>query len=537
MSDKAYARFSSEVDLSSFDHVVIGSGMGGLTVATWLAKAGHSVAVLERHYVPGGFTHCFKRKQGFQWDVGVHYVGNMEPGNDLRKFFDFITGHSLDWEPVGDVYDKVYIAGEAYEFKAGKEAFRAQMNSYFPAESVAIDAYLSLVEKVSKGSSSFFFEKTFKPWLSKSLGWFIRKRYARYSQRSTWDVLSELTQDERLIAVLCGQCGNYGLAPKESSFATHALIVNHFMEGAYYPKGGSEQIALKTMEHFTSLGGKVFIKAEVQEIITEKNKVKGIQVNGEFHACKSLISNVGVNNTFNGLLSAEARKISSFDLKKVKASTGHLCLYVGLDGTDEELDLPKHNVWHFESVDQGKSMSEINLKNTTEKFNYISFPSAKDPEWQAKNPGTSTIQALTAGHYKWFAAYDDLPWMKRSEVYEKIKLDFEKAMLERLYVLFPKIKGKVLVTEVSSPLSTKHFSNYQEGEIYGLAHSPARFTLPFLRFETPIKGLRLVGQDITVVGLASAMVSGVLCSTTILKFRVWKLFKEMNAGRKEISDF
>ena len=34
------------------------------------------VLVLEQHYVPGGFTHMFKRP-GYEWDVGVHYVGEM----------------------------------------------------------------------------------------------------------------------------------------------------------------------------------------------------------------------------------------------------------------------------------------------------------------------------------------------------------------------------------------------------------------------------------------------------------------------------
>jgi all-trans-retinol 13,14-reductase len=103
-------------------------------------------------------------------------------------------------------------------------------------------------------------------------------------------------------------------------------------------------------------------------------------------------------------------------------------------------------------------------------------------------------------------------------------------MLKKLYKLFPQIKGHVVVTEVSTPLSTKHFSNYQSGEIYGLAHTPERFSLPFLKPETKIKGLRLVGQDITLVGVAGAMLSGMLCAVTILKYNVWKIFKEMNAS-------
>ena len=531
MSKKLYKRFSADHDFSGVDHIIIGSGIGGLTAATWLAKAGKKVVVFERHYVPGGLTHCFKRKYGFKWDVGVHYVGNVGKKGALRQLFDFLTDHTLDWESMGDVYDVAYINGEKYEFRAGIENFRKQLKGYFPEESKAIDKYLKLIVRSNKRGNAFFFEKSFKPFLSKSIGALIRWRFNKYSDITTWDMLSTVSSNKRLLAVLCAQCGNYGLTPKQSSFAAHALVVGHFMEGGYYPKGGSEQIANKTIETINSLGGQVFIKAEVQEIVTENSKVQGVRIDDKFIACKSVISNVGVNNTFNYLLSENDRKRCNFQLKNIQPSTGHLCLYVGLNKTDIELELPKHNIWWFSNDDFDDSFDGMNLKNVSDEFAYISFPSAKDPEWQKKNPGTSTIQAISAGHFEWFSSYAEQPWMKRGENYLELKAQFEKSMLNKLFELLPQIKEHVLVTEVSTPLSTKHFTNYQNGEIYGLEHSPARFTLPFLRPETKIKGLRLVGQDITIVGVAGAMLSGMLGAITILKFKAWGRFREMQKGK------
>ena len=68
-----------------FDVIMIGSGMGALTTASILAQIGKKrVLLLERHFKPGGFTHSFRRKK-YEWDVGVHYVGQMQPGSMARR--------------------------------------------------------------------------------------------------------------------------------------------------------------------------------------------------------------------------------------------------------------------------------------------------------------------------------------------------------------------------------------------------------------------------------------------------------------------
>ena len=75
-----------------YDAIVIGSGVGGLAAAVLLAEHGQRVLVLERHYAAGGFTQTFRRP-GFEWDVGVHYVGQVgDPQSPGRLLFDRLTG-------------------------------------------------------------------------------------------------------------------------------------------------------------------------------------------------------------------------------------------------------------------------------------------------------------------------------------------------------------------------------------------------------------------------------------------------------------
>ena len=57
-----------------WDAIVVGSGMGGMTAAAALSKTGHKVLLLEQYTTLGGLTHSFSR-EGFSWDVGIHYLG------------------------------------------------------------------------------------------------------------------------------------------------------------------------------------------------------------------------------------------------------------------------------------------------------------------------------------------------------------------------------------------------------------------------------------------------------------------------------
>ena len=77
--------YKKKIELQeTYDSIIIGSGMGSLTTAAILAKQGHKVLVLERHYEPGGFTHTFKRK-GYEWDVGIHYIGEVQRENSTSS--------------------------------------------------------------------------------------------------------------------------------------------------------------------------------------------------------------------------------------------------------------------------------------------------------------------------------------------------------------------------------------------------------------------------------------------------------------------
>jgi len=247
---------------------------------------------------------------------------------------------------------------------------------------------------------------------------------------------------------------------------------------------------------------------------------------GKTFYADNIISGAGIMTTYQKLLSPELVKKHklSDQLQKIERSVSHACLYIGLEGSPEDLQLPKTNYWIYPGDLDHDACVERYVKDIDQEFPviYISFPSAKDPDWSNRYPGKSTIDIITLVPFEEFAKWEGSRWMKRGEDYDALKEKIAQRLLDALYKHLPQVKGKVDYYELSTPLTTQHFINYDKGEIYGLDHSPSRFRQKFLRPRTPIKNLYLTGQDIVSAGVGAALFSGVLTTTAMTGVNVLK---------------
>jgi all-trans-retinol 13,14-reductase len=348
----------------------------------------------------------------------------------------------------------------------------------------------------------------------------MRKKYLDFASKTTDEVLRSITQNETLIKVLTGQYGDYGLPPKQSSFAMHATVVRHYFNGGSFPVGGSSQI-VQTIDPVIEKGcGMILINAEVDKILIEKNKAIGVQMkDGRKFYAKNVVSSTGIFNTYEKLIPSAVLKKHKMQkqLQKVKPSVAHACLYIGLKGSPEALQLPKNNLWIYPEKGDHDSIVAKYLKDPQAPFPvvYISFPAAKDPSWSDRYPDRSTIDIITLLPFDLVKQWEGTQWMKRGKDYEQLKAEISDRLLEILYQQLPHLKGKVDHQELSTPLTTQNFVNYKEGEIYGIDHTPERFKQKFLEPRTPIKNFYLTGQDIVSAGLGGAMFSGVITASAM----------------------
>ena len=513
-----YATWKDDGD---FDAIVIGSGIGGLGLAALLAKHDNKkVLVLERHTKAGGFTHAFSRKD-WDWDVGIHYIGQVHhEGSMIRGLCDEISDGSLRWEPMGEVYDTVIIGGQRWEYVAGRDAWRERMHSYFPDEAAAIDRYLERVRDAIGGARTFFAEKALPGPAALVAGPWMRRRFLRHSGTTLGEVLDDVTDNRTLKAVLAAQIGDHGLPPSQASFVIHAMIFNHYLGGAAYPVGGASKIAESVVPVIEAAGGDVVINAAVASVMIEGSRAVGVRMAGgrEIRA-PLVISDAGVPNTVHRLLpeGTPGREALRGTMQHTARSASHICLYIGLDATDEELGLSRSNLWVYDSPDLDGDFERYSADPEAPlPLVYISFPSAKDPDFANRHPGKATVEVVSIAPYDRFQKWENTKWMKRGEDYEAVKDKLSHRLIEVLEREVPQIAGKIAYSELSTPLSTRHFGGYDEGEIYGLEHTPARFRERALRPKTGLKGFYLTGQDVCTAGVAGALFGGVLAASAIL---------------------
>lgn len=499
-----------------WDYLVIGSGIGGMTAAAFLADLGKRVLVLEQHYVPGGFTHTFPR-QGYEWDVGVHAVGEVTERSMTGRLLRRLTHGRLEWASLGEVYDSFHFPdGFRIDFPDSPKQFRANLVEAFPAEEEAIDAYLLKVREVAANMRSYFLAKTVPKRWAAPVDWLMARQAQKHMEERVSDVLDSITDNAKLKTVLTAQFGYYGVIPDRGSFAMQALVTRHYFYGAYYPVGGSGEIARTLLQTVADRGGWTRILADVERILMEKGRAVGVRLaDGEEIRARRVVSAIGVSPTVQRLLPEPHRQRPwAQKISKLKPAPAHVCLYLGFKGDIRQAGASGANLWFYDTWDNNRDSWEVTVDGEPPNADilYCSFPSLKDPHHDPGPENRHTGEVVTFVPWDLFEPWKDRAKGKRGPDYEAFKQRMQDSLARQLFARMPELEPMLDYIELSTPLSTDHFVRPNRGSIYGLEATPERFRNPWLRPRSPITGLYFAGSEVATVGIIGAMMGGVLAT-------------------------
>ncbi len=496
-----------------FDVIVIGSGIGGLTCAALLSKFYRKrVLVLEKHFTVGGFTHGFDRKGKFHWDVGVHYIGEMEPGGTGRSVFDYITNGQLKWQKMADPFEKFVYPDFTFDAYSGAKRFQTDLIEKFPHERKAINQYFKDIKKAAFwfiGDSMLeLFPIFWHPLLKQ-----IYRYFGKIGRQTTQSYLDKTFRDVQLKAVLVSQWGSYGLPPCQSSFGTHSSVVVHFLEGGWHPVGGGKQIPESIVPTIEKNGGIVITQRQVTEIIIENGVAVGVKVKNlsdpgaeeEIYHAPKIVSNAGAFNTYIKLIPPDLSIPFRNDIKDFQKGTNVLTLYLGLKDNPQKLGFNGENHWIHKTYHHNTIIDAppIDIDNLPQ-FCYLSFPSLKNA--LAKG---HTAEIIVAGNYEFFSQWRDTKWKRRGDEYQELKSQITDSIITLVENEYPGFKDLIEYTELATPLTFEHFGASDRGAIYGIPCTPKRFDIPWANARTPIRNLYLTGVDTFPNGIMGAMMGGV----------------------------
>ena len=502
----------------SWDAVVVGSGLGGLTAAACLATSGRRVLVLERHDLAGGNATVFRRHhQGdeYEFDVGVHYIGECQPGGLFPAIFGALgVGDRMRFNQLDpDQFDTVVLPDREVKIPAGWDAYIDRVVDAVPNDRAGVERCLTTLRDVARQARERYIPGVDTPV------------YDLWAGRTLSELFDECELSTVARALVDHWNGLYAGAPSQTSVLTHATITDHYMQGAFYPEGGGQMLAARLVQVIEAHGGEVRTLTSVRRITVDGGHVTGVETaEGASITAPLVISNADHRHTVQHLVDARHWSPATIDFAEHATMTlGLVVAYVVVD-VDLVADRPNTNYHIFGGDDPEEVYAALEAGRLPERdWAYLAFASKKDPtNTHLCPPGHTNFQIMTLAPRGWeFWGVDAGPAdgvkYRREATYRARKQEITDRLIDTAETVLGPFRDHIVHLETATPLSHQRYTHASGGTSYGYLHAPDQSGPNRPGYRTEIGGLWLTGANTSAGhGIAGAMVGGVSCAGQIL---------------------
>ncbi len=459
-----------------FDTVIIGAGLSGLAAGIRLAYYEKPVCILERHTTIGGLN-SFYRLRGRNYDVGLHAVTNYaEPGTKKGPLSKLLRQLRMSWDDFRlrpQLGSSIAFPDVKLRFNNDFELFRSEVALAFPDQ---IQGFERLLTRIA----------TFNEL---DLG---------QQALSAREVVGDYLNDPLLIDMIFCPLMFYGSAkPRDMDFNQFVIMFKSiFFEGFGRPFEGVRLILKHLVRRFRSLGGQLWLRSGVREILIDHGRAIGVILeDGREVTCGNVLSSAGA---------AETSRLCSTEQWVTKRPTpGDISFCETIYALNQQPSTSGHNdtivfysntrQFHYERPSDPCDVRS-GIICSPNNFSYH--------DGQLLDDGILRVTALAQSDY----------WMNLPpDTYAAEKLRWEQEIYQSASRHMPDIRNQILDIDMFTPRTIHRFTGHENGCVYG---APEKL----LPGSTPIKNLFLCGTDQGFLGIIGSMLSGItMANNHVLK--------------------
>ncbi len=408
----------------SYDVIVIGSGLGGLTAANILARDGMSVLLLEQHYKLGGLATWFRRPGGHIFDICLHGFPYGMVKSCRRYWSKEIADSIVQLEGVR--FDNPMFS---LTTTFNREDFTKLLTTEFGIAHEMVDRFFDAAR-----SMNFYDDQS----------------------KTTKQLFDEYFPGrEDVVRLLMEPITYANGSTLEDPALTYGIVFSNFMsKGVFVFQGGTDKL-IKSMEQvMKSNGVDIRINCSVEKINVGVKGVESVVVNGRTIKTKTVVSNSNLRSTIFHLV-GEDKFDGNFidDAKAVRLNNSSTQVYMAMRDGDtvprETGDLLfSSTAEHF----QTDLLLSRDITSRTFSFYY--------PDTRPEGKGRTLIVSSTNANFEDWAGLE-------KEEYEASKQDLVETTLDALEKYVPNCRERIVHAEAATPITFEHYTKHLHGASFG----------------------------------------------------------------------
>jgi len=502
----------------SYDAIVIGAGLGGLTTGAKLSIKGKKVLVIEQHNIPGGCATTFRRND-FKIEVGLHMIDGLDDDDPKQKIFKELgVFDHINFIRVPEFYKFVKQEIEITIPDNYKEAINVLTERY-PAEKSGIHKFFRIMLALRKEVNKLP-RKKWRKLLFMSFIYVLAPHIIMYEKKSLGQLLDSLFENEELKLVLLANLGYYHNNPYTLSLLYYSIAQgSYFSGGGYFIKGGSQMLSDYLASVIEDHNGTVLLRHKVNEIVIKEGAAIGVKyskisaVNSEqvtVHG-KCIIANTAVPNVINELIKESRAKIKLSNVVGLpKIAPSILSVYLCFKKPPKELGNQIYSTIFFDpGISNQKHMEEFHHKDFSKRTYIFVDYSAIDSGLAPEGKSFGVISTMD-----YLSEWESLP----EDLYKKRKKEAAQILIDRLDKFIPGTKSAIEYYEVGTPRTIKSYTLNPNGTGYGYAQLPNQTGRKRVKIKSPIPNLYFASAWTEPGhGFTGAILSGNWCAEEIIR--------------------